>query len=440
MNYFFEVLTKKIGYSRIGRILFSKERNLYIKTPNIIIPIKSTLMKQLNFIQEFETHDLFKINKEFFLKIGFIREKFRNTGFIFSYPGTIQKFQQILEKNTKIFTEDNIISILPFNIPTTSISKEFSVKEIRNYLIDVEKILNLYPNINFGLSIRFFDYIELFDLFIPTIKRFQNIKIVNFIDLFDNLRNFRNILKTIFKLKNELDNNLIAMASGRIIPKYYPLLIYLGIDLIDCSYSMFLSAENFYDTIEYLLPIYKVKYLPCSCLACKGNLINILDNKYSSEKIDLLSFHNLITASNYMKKIKQYLNYEDFRVFVEKSALDDANLISILKVLDKDYYDYLKYETPTIQNNKTIRCLGPSSYNRPDFQYFRENTIKRFEPEPWTTLIILLPCSAKKPYSKSKSHKAFYNVIRKFPEFPNFQEFILTSPLGVIPRQLENIY
>ncbi len=440
MNYFFEVLTKKIGYSRIGRILFSKERNLYIKTPNIIIPIKSTLMKQLNFIQEFETHDLFKINKEFFLKIGFIREKFRNTGFIFTYPGTIQEFQQILEKNTKIFTEDNIISIIPFNIPTTSISKEFSVKEIRNYLIDVEKILNLYPNINFGLSIRFFDYIELFDLFIPTIKQFQNIKIVNFIDLFDNLRNFRNILKTIFKLKSELDNNLIAMASGRIIPKYYPLLIYLGIDLIDCSYSMFLSAENFYDTIEYLLPIYKVKYLPCSCLACKGNLINILDNKYSSEKIDLLSFHNLITASNYMKKIKQYLNYEDFRVFVEKSALDDANLISILKVLDKDYYDYLKYETPTIQNNKTIRCLGPLSYNRPDFQYFRENTIKRFEPEPWTTLIILLPCSAKKPYSKSKSHKAFYNVIRKFPEFPNFQEFILTSPLGVIPRQLENIY
>ncbi|MFX0036972.1 MAG: DUF5591 domain-containing protein [Candidatus Hermodarchaeota archaeon] len=440
MSYFFEVLAKKIGYSRIGRILFSKERKLYIKTPNIIIPIKSTLMKQLNFIQEFENHDLFEITKEFFLKIGFIREKFRNNGFIFTYPGTIQEFQQILEKNAKIFSQDNIISIIPFNIPTTSISKDFSVKEIKNYLINTEKILKIYPNINFGLSIRLFDYTELFELFISTIKQFQNIKIVSFIDLFDNLRNFRSILKVIFKLKNELDNNLIVLASGRIIPKYYPLLIYLGIDLIDCSYSMFLSAENFYDTIEYLLPIYKVKYLPCSCLACKGNLINILDNKYSSEKIELLSLHNLITASNYMKKINQYLNYEDFRVFVEKSAFDEANLISMLKVLDKEYYDYLKYETPIIQNNKTIRCLGPLSYNRPDFQYFRENTIRRFEPEPWTTLIILLPCSAKKPYSKSKSHKTFYNIIRKFPEFPNFQEFILTSPLGVIPRQLENIY
>ncbi|MEE9376979.1 MAG: DUF5591 domain-containing protein [Candidatus Lokiarchaeia archaeon] len=440
MTYFFEVLASKIGYSRIGRIIFSKERKLYITTPNVIVPIKSALMKQLSFIQEFENHEIFTISKEFFLKIGFIREKFKNTGFIFTYPGTMQRFQEILKKNTKIFAEDNIISIFPFNIPTTSINKEFALKEIRNYLQNVEKILINYPNLNFGLSIRIFEYTELFDFFIRIINQFENIKIVNLIDLFDNLNNFRNILKIISRIKRELDNNLIVMASGRIIPKYYPLLIYLGIDLIDCSYSMFISAENFYDTIEYLLPIYKVKYFPCSCLACKDNLKKVLNNKYSAEKIDLLSLHNLITALNYMKKIKQYLSYEDFRAFVEKSSLDETNLISTLKVLDKNYYNYLKYETPLIQKSKIVRSLGPSSYHRPDFHFFRENTIKNFEPEHWTNLIILLPCSAKKPYSQSKSHKKFYGVLRKFTEFPNFQEFILTSPLGVIPRQLENTY
>jgi archaeosine synthase len=30
--------------------------------------------------------------------------------------------------------------------------------------------------------------------------------------------------------------------------------------------------------------------------------------------------------------------------------------------------------------------------------------------------------------------------MRKFPEYSHFQELILTSPLGVVPRQLENIY
>ena len=440
MNYFFEVLTSKIGYSRIGRILFSKERKLYVTTPNLIIPIKSTLMKQFSFIQEFENHDLFTISKELFLKIGFIREKFKHTGFFFTYPGTMQEFQEILIKNVKVFSGDNIVSLIPFNVPTTSISKEFALKEIENYIFNVEKILNLFPNLNFGLSIKVFDHVELLESYFPLIKHFENIKIINLSDIFDNFSNFRNILKIIFTIKKELDNNIIIMASGRIIPKYYPLLIYLGIDLIDCSYLLYLSAENFYDTIEFLLPIYKLKYLPCSCLACKGNLINVLDNKHSTEKIDLLSLHNLITANNYMKKIKQYLNYEDFRVFVEKSSFDDINLISTLKILDKIYFDIIQYETPIIQKNKKIRCLGPSSYNRPDFRHFRERAIKHFKPEPWTTLIILLPCSAKKPYSKSKSHKLFYSVIRKFSEFPNFQEFILTSPLGVIPRQLENMY
>jgi len=154
----------------------------------------------------------------------------------------------------------------------------------------------------------------------------------------------------------------------------------------------------------------------------------------------LLCLHNSISAKIYINKIKQYLNYEDFRGFLEKSSLDDMNLISMLKILDKQCFDVIKYETPITQKTKSINCFGPSSYFRPDFQEFRERTINNFTPEPSTTLIIILPCSSKKPYSESKSHRQFYKIIRKFPDFPNFQEIILTSPLGAIPRQLENIY
>ncbi len=440
MNYFFELRASRIGYSRIGRISLSRDRKLYINTPNIIIPIKNSLMKQFSFIQEFENHKLFIISKEIFLKIGFLREKFKDTGFIFSYNGTLENFEDILIRNFEIFSEDKIISILPFNIPTTSINKDFAEKEINEYLKNAKEILEKYPNLNFGISIKIFDYSELFKLYIPIINQNENIKLINLSDVFDNFSNFRGISRVISDIKTELDNNLVVMASGRIIPKFYPILTYLGVDLIDSSYLLYLSAENFYDTIEYLLPIYKVRYLPCACVACKGKLKNLVDIKYSSEKIDLLCLHNLISATNYMNKINQYLNYEDYRAFVEKSTFDETNLISILKILDKEYFNLMRYETPITIKNRRIRCLGPSSYNRPDFQEFRERAISNFEPETWTTLIILLPCSAKKPYSQSKSHKLFYERIRKFSEFPNFQEFILTSPLGVIPRQFENIY
>ena len=141
-----------------------------------------------------------------------------------------------------------------------------------------------------------------------------------------------------------------------------------------------------------------------------------------------------------MNKIIQYLNYEDYRGFVEKSAFDDTYIISLLKVLDKKYFEVIRYETPVSDRIKQIKSYGPISYYRPDFQEFRERVITHFEPEPWTSLIVLLPCSAKKPYSESKSHKRFLRILRTFPEFPCFQEIIITSPLGAIPRQLENVY
>ncbi len=440
MNYFFELITKSVGFARIGRIVCSKESKRFISTPNIIIPMKKSLMTNLNFLEEFEDHEVFVILKDFYLKIGFLRDKFKQTGFIYTHNGSMESFKEKLASNIDIFREDNIIPSIPFNIPTTAINKEFAEEEINNFIKESKQILQQYSNLDFGLSIKIYDYYELFDLYIPLIKSNKNVRILNLVDVFDNFSNFRNILKVIFKIKQELDNNLVLMVSGRIIPKFYPILVYLGVDLIDGSYLLYLSAENLYDTIEYLLPIYKIKYFPCSCTICKRNLKYNQTNKYSSEKTEQLTLHNIISAYIYMNKIKLYMRMEDFRGFIEKSSFDDMNIISTLKVLDNQYFNVLKYETPLTQINKVINCHGALSYNRPDFQGFRERLIKRFTPESWTKLIIILPCSAKKPYSESRSHQKFHGVLRKYRDSPDFQEIILTSPLGAIPRQLEDIY
>ncbi len=441
MSIFYELLAKRAGFSRIGRIIISKESKIFLSTPNILVPINDVLLRNFHFLEAFEKHGLYIISNEEYLKSSFIRDKFKNKEFVYIHPGTVEKFQEILFKNREKFSENkNLVPIIPFNIPITTLSRDFAKKEIENYLDLVKNILINYNDLELGLTIRVFDYPELFNLYIPLIKNRDNVKILNFSDIFDNIHNFRSIISIIVQIKQELDNNIVLIASGRIIPKFFPILIYLGIDLIDCSYLLYLSSENYYDTIEHLLPIYKLKYLPCSCLACKGRLGEIIEEKYSTEKTILLCVHNLTSALNYMNKIKQYLTYEDYRAFVEKSSLDDTNMISMLRILDKQYFDVIRYETPIIQENKTINSFGASSYFRPDFQEFRERTINAFEPEPWTSLIVLLPCSAKKPYSESKSHRQFLQILRKFPEFPNFQEIILTSPLGAIPRQLENIY
>ncbi|MEJ2278494.1 MAG: DUF5591 domain-containing protein [Candidatus Lokiarchaeota archaeon] len=440
MMFFFELRKNKAGFSRIGRIKLHQSSEDYIYTPNILIPLNDVLMRNFNFIEEFGCFSSFIIKSEKYLKKEYVEQRFRDNNFFFSHSGTLEAFKNELKRFKTEFTNNSVFPVIPFQVPTTSIGVEFATQEIENYLSSVKVLLQDYSDFNFGLSIRYFNHPELIDRYFNLISEFNNIKLLNLNDLFDNFSNFRNIIEIIEKVKSNLDNNLVLMASGKIIPQYFPILTYLGIDIIDSSYLLYLSAENLYNAGEYLLPLYKLKYPSCNCLSCKEELRNMCGKKQSPQTLDALTFHNLISTKNYMNKIKQYLHSEDFRALVEKSSLNDTYIISLLKVLDKKKFDLIKSYSKLIQKNKQINCLGESSFYRPDFVRYRRKVVDNFIPESFTELIILLPCSAKKPYSESKSHRKFNSILRKFSEFPSFQEFIVTSPLGVVPRQLENIY
>lgn len=53
---------------------------------------------------------------------------------------------------------------------------------------------------------------------------------------------------------------------------------------------------------------------------------------------------------------------------------------------------------------------------------------------PLGDVVVILPCSMKKPYSNSKSHQKFKRGTK------GYQEVILTSPFGICPREMENTY
>jgi archaeosine synthase len=56
-------------------------------------------------------------------------------------------------------------------------------------------------------------------------------------------------------------------------------------------------------------------------------------------------------------------------------------------------------------------------------------------PPPFHEVAILLPCSARKPYSTSLSHHKFTRGVGG-----RAHELIVTSPLGLVPRELERVY
>jgi archaeosine synthase alpha-subunit len=64
----------------------------------------------------------------------------------------------------------------------------------------------------------------------------------------------------------------------------------------------------------------------------------------------------------------------------------------------------------------------------------------RFSKPPSARLLLLLPCSARKPYSASRSHRRFREAILASGNPNAIHEVIVTSPLGLVPRELERFY
>jgi archaeosine synthase len=86
--------------------------------------------------------------------------------------------------------------------------------------------------------------------------------------------------------------------------------------------------------------------------------------------------------------------------------------------------------------------ITAESLHRPEVVRWHNRMLERYRPPQGIELTIILPCSAKKPYSKSKSHRHFKNYIIRGArgKMSLVHEIILTSPLGLVPRELENLY
>lgn len=57
-------------------------------------------------------------------------------------------------------------------------------------------------------------------------------------------------------------------------------------------------------------------------------------------------------------------------------------------------------------------------------------------PKATTTVMVFLPCSARKPYRLSRSHDRFIYAMRSSA----CHEVMMTSPLGLVPRDLEDVW
>lgn len=243
-------------------------------------------------------------------------------------------------------------------------------------------------------------------------------------ELFSNPREF---VDSIVKIRKKIGYQKALYAPGVAEVSNIALLSYLTIDIFD-SFSLIKKARKgifLFPEGEFILNA--DEKIPCHCPAC-------IEEKKSFENV---LFHNYYALFDEIQKVKNAIKERRIREFVEKRVCNMPHLHSILTILDKEYYRFQEKRYAIIGKKINVSCL---SLNRPDIERFRKRVKERYKKPECAHVLLLLPCSAKKPYSFSKSHMFFRNVIKACKNPHVVHELIVTSPLGIVPRELEIFY
>lgn len=242
------------------------------------------------------------------------------------------------------------------------------------------------------------------------------------------------------RFRAEMPSCWLTIGLGKIQPWLVPLLYYFGIDAFDVEYAHLAALQK---TRLWQMESEKIeKHIPlrfCPCDACTG--IADFDNISGSQLEDALLRHNLNTYRKIKSRAVDALHREKLRWLVESFTHSSPAYAATLRRANKKLYNYLEEFTPTA-GDATLNLIGSESYYAPTVQRFREFITSRYFPPEEKQLVLLLPCSARKPYSESRSHRRFERAIQAGlgRNRGALSEIILTSPLGVIPRELERAY
>ena len=213
------------------------------------------------------------------------------------------------------------------------------------------------------------------------------------------------------------------------------LLAYMGVDIIDDANAVMKGYEGIYQLEECELRVDDMTDLPCNCPVCSSLSIEELRARSAKERAELLAKHNRLILEREVKKIRGYIRAGILREYVEMRVRASSFLTAVLRFLDTES-EYFERRTPVARKN-VIKVNTMESLRRIEVKRFASRVLDRYRP-PSTQILVILPCSAKKPYSLSQSHRRFITAIGDYRG--NIHELILTSPLGTVPRELELVY
>ncbi len=203
-------------------------------------------------------------------------------------------------------------------------------------------------------------------------------------------------------------------------PANLPMLIYCGVDLVDGLRVHYDSRKGYFHTPDGRLPSEELEDWPCMCPACEQH--NLLE-------------HNLRALIVELRKSRTAISTGRLRELVEQRVSNDPWMTAVLRELDYRCYEWQEIHFPVV--GPPLRAYSAESLFRPEVLRFRRRVLERYSKPPSAKVLLLLPCSARKPYSSSKSHRLIRSVIRAAGNPWAVHVVVVTSPLGIVPSELE---
>ncbi len=238
----------------------------------------------------------------------------------------------------------------------------------------------------------------------------------------------KRFIETIVTLRKAIGYQKILYVPGIALPNNIALLVYCGVDLVDGVALIVAARQNYFLTSTGRFNLNEMKELPCHCPVCIKGI----------DSFDQLLEHNYYAMRSEIRLIENHIKNGNLRELVEMRIRSSPWMVSALRELDHRHYHFQE-EYFAVNGGLLLACSNESLY-RPDIKIFRERIKTRYKKPDSAKILLLLPCSAKKPYSTSRSHLLFRKAVTAGGNPNVIHEVVVTSPLGIVPKELELIY
>ena len=226
--------------------------------------------------------------------------------------------------------------------------------------------------------------------------------------------------KAVTTLRDNVGPERLLYMPGCGLPQEIALLVYVGVDIVDDAVALLAARQGAYLTPEGSIPgeVAKAAGMP------------------GAE--DLVA-HGRAAVQHELARVHAAIRAGKLRELVEQRVRATPNLAAHLRRLDKEAYHFFETKVPLLRSGP-VYATSKESLDRPEMVRYRRRLSRRYRKPTSARILVLLPCSSKKPYALSKTHRILFQALDRVRNRGAVHEVIVTSPLGVVPRELETVY